>query len=74
MVSFVFIPSSLFSFVFHFVAFDSSSCSGGSGVDVVVVVVVVDVVLVTHECLRPRFTFVSPPTRSFEMFLIPGIG
>ena len=45
-VSFFFKPSSLFSFVLHFVAFNSSSCSGGSGVDVAVVVVVVDVVLV----------------------------
>ena len=33
-VSFLFKPSSLFSFVLHFVAFSSSSC-GGSGADVV---------------------------------------
>ena len=45
-VSFAFIPSSLFSFVLHFVAFSSSSCCGGSGADVEVVVVVADVVLV----------------------------
>ena len=45
-VSFAFKPSSLFSFVLHFVAFSSSSCCGGSGADVEVVVVVADVVLV----------------------------
>ena len=44
-VSFLFKPSSLFSFDLHFVAF-SSSCCGGSGADVEVVVVVADVVLV----------------------------
>ena len=43
-VSFVFIPSSLFSFVLLFIAFDSSSFCGGSGADVVVVVAEVDVV------------------------------
>ena len=43
-VSFVFIPSSLFSFVLLFVAFDSSSFCGGSGADVAVIVVEVDVV------------------------------
>ena len=45
MVSFFFKPSSLFSFVLHFVALSSSSCCGGSGADVEVVVVVVDVSL-----------------------------
>ena len=40
-VSFLFKPSSLHSFV----AFNSSSCCGGSGDDVAVVVVVVEVVL-----------------------------
>ena len=45
-VSFLFKPSSLFSFDLYFVAFSSSSCCGGSGADVEVVVVVVDVVLV----------------------------
>ena len=44
-VSFVFIPSSLFSFDLLFVAFDSSSFCGDSGAGVVVVVVEVDVVL-----------------------------
>ena len=43
-VSFVFKPSSLFSFVLLFVAFDSSSFCGGSGADVAVIVVEVDVV------------------------------
>ena len=52
--SFFFKPSSLFSFVLHFVAFLSSFC-GGSGDDVVVVVVVVvvDVVLVVVVWLLP---------------------
>ena len=45
-VSFLFKPSSLFSFVLHFVAFSLSTCCGGSGADVEVVVVVADVVLV----------------------------
>ena len=44
-VSFLFKPSSLFSFVLHFVAFSSSSCCGGSDADVEVVGVVVNVVL-----------------------------
>ena len=43
-VSFVFIPSSLFSFDLLFVAFVSSSFCGDSGADVEVVVVEVDVV------------------------------
>ena len=45
-ISFVFIPSSLFSFDLLFVAFDSSSFCGGSGADVAVIVVEVDVVVV----------------------------
>ena len=45
-VSSLFKPSSLFSFVLHFVAFSSSSCCGGSGADIELVVVVADVVLV----------------------------
>ena len=45
-VSFLFKPSSLFSFDLHFVAFSSSSCRGESGAGVEVLVVVADVVLV----------------------------
>ena len=41
-VSFLFKPSSLFSFDLHLVAFPSSTCCGGSGADVDVVVVVAE--------------------------------
>ena len=51
-VSFLFKPSSLFSFDLHFVAFSSSSCCGGSGAGVEVVVVVADVVLVVVDILE----------------------
>ena len=56
-VSFLFKPSSLFSFDLHFVAFSSSSCCGGSGADIELVVVVADVVLVVVVvCSFPSLT------------------
>ena len=50
-VSFLFKPSSLHSFVLHFVAFNSLSCCGGSGEGVAVVVVDVEVALDVVVCL-----------------------
>ena len=62
-VSFLFKPSSLFSFVLHFVAFSSSSSCGGSGADVEVVVA--DVVLVVVVCSFPSVAFSSSSSSSF---------
>ena len=62
-VSFLFKPSSLFSFVLHFVAFLSSSSCGGSGADVEVVVA--DVVLVVVVCSFPSLVFSSSSSSSF---------
>ena len=65
-VSFLFKPSSLFSFDLHFVAFSSSSCCGGSGDDVEVVVVVADVVLVVVVvCSFPPLVSSSSSSSSF---------
>ena len=63
-VSFLFKPSSLFSFVLHFVAFDSSSFCGDSVADVVVVVVEVDVV----ACVLSAFCFASLASPSSFFF------
>ena len=52
-VSFLFKPSSLHSFVLHVVAFDSSSCCGGSGEDDAVVDVDVELALDVVVCLSP---------------------
>ena len=61
-VSFLFKPSSLFSFVLHFVAVSSSSSCGGSGADVKVVVA--DVVLVDVVCSFPSLAFSSSSSSS----------
>ena len=59
---FFFKPSSLFSFVLHFVAFDSESFCGGNGDGIVVVVVDVDVVTI----VAVAFCFASlAPSVSF---------
>ena len=61
-VSFLLKPSSLFSFVLHFVAFDSESFCGGNGDGIVVVVVDVDVVTI----VAVAFCFASlAPSVSF---------
>ena len=52
-VSFLFKPSSLFSFDLDFVAFNSLSCCRGSGTDGAVVVAVVVVVLVVAVWFLP---------------------
>ena len=74
-VSFAFIPSSLFSFVLHFVAFSSSSCCGGSGADVEVVVVVADVVLVVVVvvCSFPSLASSSSSSSSFGAGLFSAV-
>ena len=73
-VSFLFKPSSLFSFVLHFVAFSSSSCCGGSGADVEVVVVVADVVLVVVVvCSFPSLASASSSSSSFGAGLFSAV-
>ena len=68
-VSFLFKPSSLFSFDLHFVAFSSSSWCGGSGAGVEVVVVVADVVLVVVDILEiePVRTQNTPVWYSYQV-------
>ena len=69
-VAFPFIPSSLFSFVLHFVAFSSSSCCGGSGADVEVVVVVANIVLVVVVVVC-SFPLTCSIFQVFAFFLLP---
>ena len=72
--SFLFKPPSLFSFVLHFVAFPSSSCSGGSGTDVEVVVVVADVVLVVVVvCFFPLLATSCSSSSSFGTGLFSAV-
>ena len=71
-VSFAFIPSSLFSFVLHFVAFSSSSCCGGSGADVEVVVATV-VLVVVVVCSFPSLASSSSPSSSFGAGLFSAV-
>ena len=70
-VSFLFKPSSLFSFVLHFVAVSSSSSCGGSGADVEVVVA--DVVLVGVVCSFPSLAFSSSSSSSFGTGLFSAV-
>ena len=66
-VSFFVKPSSLFSFVLHFVALDSSSCCGGSDEDGAVVHVDVEVALVV-------VVFVVSPLLASSSFFLFGTG
>ena len=68
-VSFFFKPSSLHSFVLHFVAFNSSSCCGGRGEeDVAVVVVAVEVALVVVVVVLVVVVFPSLASSSSLLF------
>ena len=63
-LSFIFKPPSLFSFVLHFVAFSWSSCCGGSGADVELVVVADVVLVVVVVCSFPSLASSSSSSSS----------